>query len=174
VSVAQPGAGAAANGAGSDARGDPLAAPVDAACPLCNGDGGELVMRGPRWRVILAGDADHPAFTRVIWHAHVAEMSDLSDHERDELLAVVLEVERTQREVLAPDKINWAAFGNMVPHLHWHVIPRWRDDRHFPEPVWGKPAGAERDAVARARAQVVAARLDAYRKALIERLAAVR
>ena len=26
----------------------------------------------------------------------------------------------------------------MTPHLHWHVIPRWHDDRHFPEPVWGK------------------------------------
>ena len=38
-----------------------------------------------------------------------------------------------------PDKINLASLGNMVPHLHWHVIPRFRDDRHFPEPIWGAP-----------------------------------
>ena len=85
----------------------------------------------------------------MIWQAHVAEMSDLCDAERAELLDVVLAVERAQRDVLAPDKINWASFGNMVPHMHWHVIPRWRDDRHFPEPVWGKPAGADEARVKR-------------------------
>ncbi|MGD9946551.1 MAG: HIT family protein [Burkholderiaceae bacterium] len=159
-------------GAAADAGDGRLAAQRDAACPLCSGDGGELVVRGPRWRVILAGDADHPAFTRVVWHAHVAEVSELDDESRRELFDVALTIERTQREVLAPDKINWASFGNVVPHLHWHVIPRWRDDRHFPEPVWGRPAGAERDAAAQARARAVTARLDAYRGALIERLAA--
>jgi diadenosine tetraphosphate (Ap4A) HIT family hydrolase len=35
--------------------------------------------------------------------------------------------------------MNLASLGNMTPHLHWHVIPRWRDDRHFPGPIWGSP-----------------------------------
>lgn len=142
-----------------------------AGCPLCAADGGELVVRAARWRVILAGDADHPAFTRVVWNAHVAEIGDLADDERRELFEVALAVERTQREVLAPDKINWASFGNQVPHLHWHLIPRWRDDRHFPEPVWGRPAaGTAREAAARQRAQAVAAQLERYRRALAQRL----
>jgi diadenosine tetraphosphate (Ap4A) HIT family hydrolase len=42
------------------------------------------------------------------------------------------------REVMQPEKINLASFGNMVPHLHWHVIPRYTDDVHFPQPVWGQ------------------------------------
>lgn len=88
---------------------------------------------------MLAAEPDYPAFTRVIWNAHVAEMSELGAADRDELMRVVLAVEQTQRAVLAPDKVNLASFGNVVPHLHWHVIPRWRDDRHFPEPVWGAP-----------------------------------
>ncbi len=33
--------------------------------------------------------------------------------------------------------LNLASFGNVVPHLHWHLIPRYLDDRHFPQPVWG-------------------------------------
>jgi diadenosine tetraphosphate (Ap4A) HIT family hydrolase len=53
-------------------------------------------------------------------------------------MTVVFGVEEVVRALFAPDKINLASFGNMTPHLHWHVIPRWRDDRHFPEPVWGK------------------------------------
>jgi diadenosine tetraphosphate (Ap4A) HIT family hydrolase len=38
---------------------------------------------------------------------------------------------------MQPDKINLASLGNVVPHLHWHVIPRFVDDPHFPNPVWG-------------------------------------
>ncbi len=41
------------------------------------------------------------------------------------------------RELLEPEKINLASFGNMVPHLHWHVIPRFADDPHFPNSVFG-------------------------------------
>ena len=47
-------------------------------------------------------------------------------------------VEQAVRQLFSPDKINLASFGNMVPHVHWHIIPRWRDDRHFPEPIWGR------------------------------------
>lgn len=54
-------------------------------------------------------------------------------------MAVVFALEAAIRECWRPDKINLASFGNVVPHLHWHVIPRWFDDRFFPEPVWGKP-----------------------------------
>jgi len=38
---------------------------------------------------------------------------------------------------LRPTKINLAAFGNMVPHLHWHVLARFDWDSHFPQPIWG-------------------------------------
>jgi diadenosine tetraphosphate (Ap4A) HIT family hydrolase len=55
---------------------------------------------------------------------------------------VVLATEHALRELMRPDKVNLASFGNMVPHLHWHVIPRFRDDRHFPEPTWGTPQRA--------------------------------
>ena len=140
------------------------------ACPLCAGDGGTLLVRREAWRVVLADDVDYPAFTRVIWNAHVAEMSDLPAAQREELMRVVLAVEAVQRELLSPDKINLASFGNVVPHLHWHVIPRWRDDRHFPEPVWGAAAPG-REAAVQARRDAVAGRLDAYVRALRDRLA---
>jgi diadenosine tetraphosphate (Ap4A) HIT family hydrolase len=66
--------------------------------------------------------------------------------------AVVL-VEQALRAAVQPDKINLAALGNMVPHLHWHVIARHAWDSHFPAPVWAAPqrAGdAEREAQVRA------------------------
>lgn len=88
-------------------------------------------------RVVLIGDADHPGYCRVILNAHRKEMTDLSETERARLMNIVFVVERVLRELLEPEKINLASFGNMVPHLHWHIIPRFSDDPHFPNPVFG-------------------------------------
>ena len=138
-------------------------------CPLCAAAGGEIVWQDDCVRVILPDEPDYPGFTRVVWHAHVAEMTDLDPQDRTRLMAIVWRVEQAQRESLAPDKINVASLGNMVAHLHWHVIPRWRGDRHFPQAVWGAPADG-RDAEAAAVRSRAKARLPAYRAALSVRL----
>jgi diadenosine tetraphosphate (Ap4A) HIT family hydrolase len=104
-------------------------------CPLCAG-GEDSLWRDDFCRVILVGDPDYPGFCRVILNAHVKEMTDLSGAERQRLMAVVFAAEAAVREVMHPDKINLASLGNLVPHLHWHVIPRFADDRHFPDAVW--------------------------------------
>lgn len=106
-------------------------------CELCSKPGGAILWQAGSCRVVRVDDAHYPGFCRVIWHGHVREMSDLVAADRQYLMHVVFAVEMAVRRLFAPDKINLASFGNMVPHLHWHVIPRWRDDRHFPEPVWG-------------------------------------
>jgi diadenosine tetraphosphate (Ap4A) HIT family hydrolase len=88
-------------------------------------------------RVVLIGDADHPAYCRVILNAHRKEMTDLSETERARLMNIVFVVERVLRDLLKPEKINLASFGNMVPHVHWHIIPRFAGDPHYPNPVFG-------------------------------------
>ena len=119
-------------------------------CPLCITAGGTPLSGDDRLRVVLVDDVHHPAFVRVIWSGHVAEMSDLASAERDHLMRVVFEVEQVVREVCGPDKINLASLGNRVAHLHWHVIGRWRDDQHFPDSVWSAPANDPADAARRA------------------------
>jgi diadenosine tetraphosphate (Ap4A) HIT family hydrolase len=54
-------------------------------------------------------------------------------------MAVVFAVEGSLRNTLSPDKVNVASLGNLTPHLHWHVIPRFADDTHFPHSVWAQP-----------------------------------
>ena len=105
-------------------------------CPLCDTLGGTLLWQDAFCRIILADGPDYPGFMRVIVHAHVKEMSDLPAGEQQALMGVVFAAEAALREVMQPDKINIASLGNVVPHLHWHVIPRFEDDPHFPNPVW--------------------------------------
>lgn len=111
-------------------------------CALCKEElkpeEGQLIWRGDDCRVILVNDPDLPGFCRVIWNHHVAEMTDLSHGEREHLMSLVFAVEEAVRHVMCPDKVNIAALGNMVPHIHWHVIPRYQGDAFFPGSAWSK------------------------------------
>ncbi len=109
-------------------------------CVLCNEDlkpeEGHLVWCGDDCRIILVNDADLPGFCRVIWNAHVGEMTDLNHGEREHLMSLVFAVEEAVRQVMRPDKVNIAALGNMVPHIHWHIIPRYKNDAFYPGSAW--------------------------------------
>jgi diadenosine tetraphosphate (Ap4A) HIT family hydrolase len=106
-------------------------------CELCATTGGTLLWECPTCRVVRVDDPHYPGFCRVVWTAHVRDMTDLDPGERHSMMNVVFAVEAVIRTLFAPDKVNLASLGNLTPHLHWHVIPRWHDDRHFPEPIWG-------------------------------------
>ena len=107
-------------------------------CPLCDTPGGDLLWQDDFCRIVQVTDTqDYPGFCRVILNRHVAEMTDLLPAERARLMMTVMKVEQVLRDLLRPDKINLAALGNVVPHVHWHVIPRFFDDPHFPNPIWG-------------------------------------
>lgn len=109
-------------------------------CPICTAENEDVLWQNDRLRVIAVhGEANAPAFCRVIWHDHVAEMTDLAPADRDELMAAVYRVEAAMREVFRPAKINLASLGNVVPHLHWHVVARFDDDACFPAPIWANP-----------------------------------
>ena len=131
-------------------------------CPLCAEDGGALVWRGERLRVIRAQEAGFPAFYRVVWNVHVAEFSDLAATDRVHCMEAVTMVEQALRQHLSPTKVNIAALGNMVPHLHWHVIARFDWDSHFPAPVWAaaqRPSPAAQEAAVRALLPALEAQL---------------
>ena len=117
-----------------------------AGCELC-----ELnvptVVDTDKFAVILVDDANYPGFARVIWKDHVREVSDLADEDRLLLNDAVYKLELAVRDVMQPLKVNVASLGNVVPHLHWHVIPRYADDAHFPAPVWAQAQRTTPDAM---------------------------
>ncbi|KWT83793.1 HIT domain protein [Variovorax sp. WDL1] len=138
-----------------------------AGCPLCEEPGGRVVFEAPEFRVIHAAEEGFPAFYRVVWKDHVAEWSDLAPEDRALCMDAVVAVERCLRDTLAPAKINLAALGNMVPHLHWHVIARFDWDARFPAPVW---AAAQRDRDLQ-REAAIEVKLEALERDMARRLA---
>jgi diadenosine tetraphosphate (Ap4A) HIT family hydrolase len=136
-------------------------------CELCAGPGGQLIHDDGRLRVVAVDEPDYPGFVRVVWNAHVREMTDLSPAERAHLMQSVFAVERAQREVMLPHKVNVASLGNMTPHVHWHVIPRFEDDAHFPAPIWAQRLRSTPSAALAARQARVPELVTAVREALI-------
>jgi len=119
------------------------------ACELCDQDDAPAIWRDDDWRVVRVADAAFPAFYRVVSRAHVRELSQLSRPARHRAIDLVCAVERVLIERLQPTKVNLASLGNVVPHLHWHVIARFEGDSHFPQPIWGMKQREDVDAAAR-------------------------
>lgn len=126
------------------------APPADPGCPLCTQPGGLPVWESPWMRLIRADEALHPATWRLVWNSHVAEFGDLPRLQRLACVDALALVEVEVRRLLRPRKVNLAALGNLVPHLHWHVIARWEWDAHWPQAVWAQPQRAADEAALRA------------------------
>lgn len=136
-------------------------------CHLCDDDGGFVVWHDDAWRVVrVVDDPSHPVFYRVVSRRHVAEFSDLAPDERVQCMALVAAVERVLRERAKPLKVNLASLGNLVPHLHWHVVARYADDRQFPHPIWAPPQRESDPAALAARRAALPALDDTLRATL--------
>lgn len=107
-------------------------------CDLCKPSPHQILWRDDFCRVVLLKDANYPAYCRVELHEHIKEMTDLTPQQRAKTMKTVFAVELALREVTHADKINLASLGNKTPHMHWHVIPRFENDKHFPNSHWGE------------------------------------
>jgi len=106
------------------------------ACPLCASQNENIIKSNNLFRVILVDEI--PGFIRIILNRHIAEFSDLSFDEYNQVMKEVYRIEKIVRETINPDKINIASLGNYVPHLHIHIIPRYKNDAWFPDSIWSE------------------------------------
>ena len=91
----------------------------------------------PLSRVLVIQDANYPWLLLVPRRDDVSEIIDLDEVEQAQLMTEIAHAGRALKEVTACDKLNVAAFGNVVPQLHVHVIARRVGDAGWPKPIWG-------------------------------------
>ena len=104
-------------------------------CPMCAAVGGGdndwwvAVHTGEFADVHLERRSRLPGYCIVVWrHGHIAEPTDLDSGQAAGYWQEVLAAGRAIRERFDPVKLNYLTLGNTVPHLHTHVLPRYRDD----------------------------------------------
>lgn len=89
-------------------------------------------------RLLLMDDSQYPWFILVPERHDISEVHQLEDADRTRLWEESALLSRALVQGFAPDKLNIAALGNVVPQLHVHHIARYRHDPAWPAPVWGK------------------------------------
>jgi diadenosine tetraphosphate (Ap4A) HIT family hydrolase len=114
-------------------------------CPLCGPPERLVVAELPSGRVELMNDADFRGYCVLVHRRHAAELHHLTPEERGRFFEDVARVERALADLFAPPKFNIEMLGNMVPHLHCHIVPRYPDDGWWGQPLWLRPAEAKRE-----------------------------
>ena len=74
------------------------------------------------------------SFVTLKWHDE--ELYDLVDKDRRHFLEDMSRVARVLSDTFKPDKMNYELLGNGMPHLHWHLIPRYKTDLFWGRPIW--------------------------------------
>ncbi len=75
---------------------------------------------------------------KIFTQRKIKEFSECTLEEKTEIFRIIDIVEKSMLRYFNADKINIASFGNLLPHVHWHVMARFESDSYFPEPMWGK------------------------------------
>jgi diadenosine tetraphosphate (Ap4A) HIT family hydrolase len=75
---------------------------------------------------------------KIFTQDKIKELSQCDKTLRYYIFDILNIIEKIMLEDFKPDKINISSFGNYVPHLHFHIQARFKNDSYFPEPTWGK------------------------------------
>lgn len=118
-------------------------------CPLCApradfSDSVYRVRKLPSCTLYLARDQRFRGACRAIYDPrHVNRIDELSAAEWQQLAGDLWRAQRALMKTVGSEHINLASLGNEVPHLHWHLIPRTRDDGLWGAPIWRAGAAPE-------------------------------
>lgn len=82
--------------------------------------------------LVLFKEQSHPGRCIVAYKEHASEMVDLTDEERNAFFADVNRVAKAIHAAFHPDKINYGAYGDTGRHMHFHLVPKYKDG-----PEWG-------------------------------------
>jgi len=111
-------------------------------CVMCNrwqDDADLRICETEHAFVVLNRDQFFPGYSLLFTREHVTELFHLDPHMRQALMEDVSRIAAALDKAFNPSKINYELLGNMVPHMHWHLVPRFSDDPLWPRPIWSEP-----------------------------------
>ena len=111
-------------------------------CPMCSRweyDSDLQITEFPHSYLILNRDQFFPGYALLFTKEHVTELFHLERDLRIELMDEVSQVAKALYDVFQPAKINYELLGNMVAHMHWHLVPRFTAEPLWPRPIWAEP-----------------------------------
>jgi len=89
-------------------------------------------------QILMMNDSQYPWFILVPQRNDISEIYQLDENDRRQLMTESCLLAKQLMEIYQADKLNIAAIGNLVPQLHVHHVARYKADKAWPGPIWGK------------------------------------
>lgn len=112
-------------------------------CPLCErvslasqGQYPYLIHEFKNSYLMLGEHQFFEGYSVLVSKTHHKEMTDLADNIQIEMFQELMRAQRAIESVFNPSKMNLCSLGNVVPHIHWHLFPRYQTDSEFTDPPW--------------------------------------
>ncbi|HZO83077.1 MAG TPA: HIT family protein [Candidatus Binataceae bacterium] len=99
----------------------------------------DLIAELPQSFVILGDAQFYRGYCVVLAKRHVNEIHLMEPAQARALFDEILAVGNAIYSVTRPLKLNYECLGNLEPHVHWHVFPRYQSDALRAAPVWVRP-----------------------------------
>jgi diadenosine tetraphosphate (Ap4A) HIT family hydrolase len=120
-------------------------------CPACDrlariarGADPEFVATLSECQVVLADEQLYRGYCILFLRDHAEHLADLSPERQQRVWDDVARVADAVRRAVGPVRLNYACLGNLLTHVHWHVIPRHADDPEPQHPIWVRSLGERR------------------------------
>ena len=88
---------------------------------------------------VLSDEQPYEGWTILLLKDHHEHLAGLPLQRQGRLWDDVAKVAAAITRELKPVRINYETLGNLLHHIHWHVIPRYADDPQPTQPVWIRP-----------------------------------
>ena len=92
----------------------------------------------PHSTVFVLKNQNHVGRVVVALNGHRQEVFERTEEERNGYFADVARVAKAMSELFHPDKINYGIFGDGVPHVHMHIVPKYKDQLQWGHFFWDK------------------------------------
>ena len=79
--------------------------------------------------ILIVGEHQYfPGYCQLILKQHVADLTDLEESTQAEFFNELMLSARAVRKAFNPARLNYSSLGNVVPHIHFHLFPRYQDE----------------------------------------------
>jgi len=100
-----------------------------------------LIVRMKHGRLFLNRNQCFKGRVIYVYHKHIDDISQIDVNHYFEADKEIIVIAKAIKRIFNADLINAASLGNHVQHLHWHIIPRYKNDPNWGNPPW--PHGVE-------------------------------
>lgn len=86
--------------------------------------------------VVLSKYKFNKGYVLFLYKNHLTELDQLEEKDQQLFLSEMAKVAKAVSIATNADKMNYELLGNTEPHLHWHIIPRYKTEKEFQRPIW--------------------------------------